>query len=128
LGQRVGTLHRKLLDVHATFGRRHGEEGAVGAVQQVADVVLLLDVGTWIDEHTVHGVTLDVHAEDRLGRLARIRGRLGDLHAARLAAAADLDLSLDDRHTAETLGDRLRFVRRRGDLTEAHRYVVTRTE
>jgi hypothetical protein len=36
------------------------------------------------------------------GRLGVIRG-LGDLHAARLAAAADLDLGLDDRHAAQLL-------------------------
>ena len=124
LGQRVGTLDRELLDLHAALVGRHREEGAVGAVEQVGDVVLLLDVGAGVDEHAVHGVALDVHAEDLLGVGLRVVRRLGDLDAAGLAAAADLDLRLDDGDAADLLGDRLGLVRRRRDLAEAHRHAV----
>src|SRR5699024_11824445 len=39
---------------------------------------------------------LDVHPEDLLGLGLSVLGIVGDLHTARLAAAAGLDLRLDD--------------------------------
>ena len=108
LGQRLGPLDGELLDLHAALVGGHREEGAVGAVEQEGDVVLLLDVRARVDEHPVHRVALDVHAEDLLGVGPGVVRGLGDLHAAGLAAAADLDLRLDDGDAAELLGDRLR--------------------
>ena len=106
-GQGLGALDGELLDLHAALVGRHGQEGAVGAVEQVGDVVLLLDVRARVDEDAVHRVTLDVHAEDLLGVGLGVVGGLGHLDAAGLAAAADLDLRLDDGDAAEPLGDRL---------------------
>jgi hypothetical protein len=57
----------------------------------------------------VDGVALDVHAEDLLRVLVGLVGGLGDLHAAGLAAAADLDLRLDDGDAADLLGGGLCF-------------------
>ena len=46
-----------------------------------------------------------VHAEDLLRGLARGRRALDDLHAAALAAAARVDLRLDDDELVVGLGD-----------------------
>ena len=43
-GLSVRALDGQLLDLHAALGRAHGEEGAVGAVEQEGEVVLLGDV------------------------------------------------------------------------------------
>ena len=112
-GQRVGALDGELLDLHAALGGAHREERAVGAVQQEREVVLLGDVAGLGDQHAVHDVALDVEAEDRLGLLARLVGGLGQLHAAGLAAAAGLDLRLDDDGGAELGGRGRRVVARR---------------
>ena len=48
----------------------------------------------------------------------------GQLHAAGLAAAAGLDLRLDDRAAAESLGHLARRLRRVDDFTGQHRYAV----
>ena len=124
LGERLGTLGGELLDLHPALVGGHGEEGAVGAVEQVGDVVLLLDVRARVDEHAVHRVALDVHAQDLLGVRAGVLGGLGDLDPAGLAAAADLHLRLDHGYAAEPRGDRSGLVGGRGDLAEADRDAV----
>src|SRR5690606_4838171 len=101
LEDRVGPLGGELLDLDAALGGAHGEERAVRAVEQEGEVVLLGDVAGLGDQHAVHGMALDVHAEDRLGLLARLLGCPRQLHAARLAAAAGLDLSLHHDRPAE---------------------------
>ena len=123
-GQRVRALDRELLDLHAALVGRHRQEGAVGPVEQVGDVVLLLDVRARVDQHAVHGVALDVHAEDLPGQLTGLGRGLGDLDAAGLAAAADLDLGLDDGDAADLLGGRLGLVGRRRDLAQRDRHAV----
>src|SRR5690625_102551 len=92
----VGVGFCDLLDVHAALGGADGKEGAVGAVQQEGEVVLLRDVGSLFDQHAVDRVSLDVHAEDLLGLGLGVVSTVGDLHTACLAAAAGLDLRLDD--------------------------------
>ena len=52
-------------------------------------------------------MALDVQAKDVLGPRTRFGGVLRQLHAAGLAAASDLDLSLDDGHAAALLADGL---------------------
>src|SRR6202000_2853208 len=84
LGERVRTFDGELLDLHAALVGGHGQEGAVRAVQQVGDVVLLLDVRARVNQDPVDGVALDVHPEDRLGVGLGIVGGLGDLHTAGL--------------------------------------------
>ena len=111
LGEGLGALLGQLLDLHAALDRAHGQVGAVGAVQQHGEVVLLGDVGALGDHDPVHGVALDVHPQDGLGVLVGLVGRLGDLHAAGLAAAADLHLRLDDGDAADLLRGRLGLVR-----------------
>ncbi len=106
LRERLGALHRELLDLHAALTGGHGEEGAVRAVEQEGEVVLLRDVAGLGDEHPVGDVALDVQAEDRLGLGAGVGGVVGELDAAGLAAAAGLHLGLDDDLGAEALGCR----------------------
>ena len=75
------------------------------------------------DQDTVDREALDLHAEDRAGVLERLVGRLGELDAAGLAAAAGLDLGLDD-DDAELLSSGLRLVGSVGDDAQGDWYVV----
>ena len=59
-----------------------------------------------------------------LGVLLGLVGGLRDLDAAGLAAAADLDLRLDDDDPADALGRGPRLLRRRGDLAGEHGHAV----
>src|SRR5699024_4546316 len=95
-GEGLGALDGELLDLHAALDGAHGQVVAVRTVQQQREVVLLGDVRAGGDHDAVHGVALDVHAEDLGGLLLRLLGGLGDLHAAGLAAATGLHLGLDD--------------------------------
>ncbi len=67
LGDRVGVLVRDDLDLDAALGAGDAEVLPGGAVDEVGEVVLLGDVGGRRDQHPVHGVALDVHAEDVAG-------------------------------------------------------------
>ncbi len=101
--QGLGPLDGELLDLHAALRAGHGEVGPVGAVQQEGDVVLLGDVRSLRDHDPVHGVALDVHAEDGVGVRLGLVGGVRQLDPAGLAAAADLDLGLDDDGAADPL-------------------------
>ena len=76
------------------------------------------------DHDALDDVALDVEAEDRLRRLVRLIGGLGDLDAAGLAAAAGLDLRLDDDDAADLLGCGPRLLRRVRDDAGEHRHLV----
>ena len=123
-GERLGALDRELLDLHAALDAAQRQVRAVRAIQQHREVVLLVDAGALGDHDALDDVALDVEAEDRLRRLVRLVGGLGDLHAARLAAAAGLDLRLDDDHAADLLGCGPRLFRRVGDEAGEHRHLV----
>ena len=70
---------------------RHIEAGA-----QPLEAAHFLAFGTGL-------VRLELHAEDFAGQLFHLVNRLGDLHAAALAAAAGVDLRLDHPHGAAQL-------------------------
>ena len=123
-GQRLGPLDRELLDLHAALDRGHGQEGAVGPVEQVGEVVLLGDVAGLGHHHLVDDVPLDVQPEDVLGARLGVVGVVGELDAAGLAAAADLDLRLDDDGRGDLARDRLRLLGRLGDATGEHGHAV----
>ena len=72
-GQRLGLLDGELLDLHAALDRAHGQVGAVGAVEQEGEVVLLGDVAGLGDQELLDDVALDVQAEDVLGVRRRPR-------------------------------------------------------
>ena len=107
LGEPLGLGGGDLFDLHAALDRAHRQVGAVGAVEQEGDVVLLGDVAGLGDQQLLHDVALDVQAEDvlRVGEGVVGGGRV--LHAAGLAAATDLDLGLDHDGLTDFLGDGL---------------------
>ncbi len=123
-GERLGALDRELFDLHAALDAAERQVRAVRAVQQHREVVLLVDAGTRGDHDALDDVTLDVEAEDRLRGFVRLVGVLGDLDAAGLAAAAGLDLRLDDDDAAELLGRRPHLLRRVRDDAGEHRHLV----
>src|SRR5690606_13257679 len=73
------------------------------AVEQEGEVELLGDLGALGDHQGLHDVALDVEAEDLLGTCRGLLGTVRELDAAGLAAAARLDLSLDDDGPAAQL-------------------------
>jgi hypothetical protein len=89
-----------LLHVHAAHARQHHHRLLGRAVEHDRGVVLLVDLRRLLHVQLVHGVAADVHAEDRRGVLLRLVAIVRQLDAAGLAAAADLDLRLDDHREA----------------------------
>src|SRR5271167_1169182 len=108
LGQPLGLGRRDLFDLYAALHRAHGEVGAVGAVEQEGDVVLLGDIAGLGDQQLLHDVALDVQAEDVLRVFVSVLGGGGVFDATGLAAAADLDLRFDHYRGADLGGDFLR--------------------
>ena len=111
--ERLGPVRRDLLDVDAALGREHVERLLRAAVERDREVVLLRDLGRLLDPEPADDVAADVEPEDvaRL-RLGVVR-LVGELDAARLAAAAGQHLRLDDDLAAELLGGRARLLGRR---------------
>jgi hypothetical protein len=107
LGKGLRALDRERLDVHAAFLAAHREVGAVGAVEQDREVVLLGDLCALGDHDRLDRVALDVHPEDLLRPRRLLVGALDDLDATGLAATTGLDLSLDDDHAAALGSDSL---------------------
>ena len=75
-----------------------------GAVHDNPDIIFLLDVAAFLDQQPLHflafraGLMRDEHfAEQLFGILANFIRALRDFHAARLAAAARMNLGFDDR-------------------------------
>ena len=127
-GHGVGAVVRDLFDLHAALYRADGQERPVGPVEQERQVVLGGDVDGLGDEHRVHGVALDVHAEDLAGLGVGLVRAVRQLHAAGLAPAAGLHLRLHhDKRVAgrgELRGDVSRFGGRVRDLPRLHRDAV----
>src|SRR5207245_11562447 len=80
-------------------------------------VGLLGDLRGVLHVYATDGEALDAHAEDRLRRGLRFRRGLRDLHAAGLAAPADLHLRLHDDGKSERGRGGLRFGGCRRDAT-----------
>src|ERR1039457_5864968 len=127
-GHRLRATVRDLFDLHAALDRADRQEGAVGPVQQERQVVLGRDVDRLGDQHRVHGVALDVHAENLAGLGVGLVRALGQLHAAGLAAPAGLHLRLHHDQGVplggELRGDLARFFGRVGDLAGLYRDAV----
>jgi hypothetical protein len=107
----VRVLGRDLLDFHAAELRRHHDREAFGAVEHHAEVELAVDRQRLFDEYGANQLALgpgllghQCHSEDLIGQLDRFVGVVGELDAAALAAAAGVDLGLDDDLAAELLG------------------------
>ena len=69
-------------------------------------------------------VTLDVEAENVGGVGAALLGVFGQLHAAGLAAASGVDLSLHHHRVADAIGDGDGVVDVAGGLAGRNRYAV----
>ena len=116
----LGRVRRDFLDVHAAFGRGHHGDLLRAAVHHDADIKLLLDVGTFLDEQAPHLlplgtglVGLQLHAQDLARPVADLLDRPGELDAATLAAPAGMDLGLHHPHLAAELFCRFdRFIDR----------------
>ena len=104
--ERVGVVLGDLLDLDAALRREHEERLLRATVERDREVVLLRDVGGLLDPDLLDDVAADVEPDDVARLLLRVRGILGELDAAGLAAAARQHLSLDDDRAAELLGSR----------------------
>ncbi len=69
------------------------------------------DVGGLLDPELAHDVAVDVQAENRLGVLRSLVGRVGELDATGFPTAAGQHLGLDDDLSADLLGRGARLVR-----------------
>ena len=93
------------------------------------EIELARDLETFLDEHALDDAAFgtglirdEPHAEHLRRGVARLGGALHDLDAAALAAAAGMNLRLDDDDAAaEPLGNRARFVGGERDLAAGHR-------
>ena len=100
------------LDVHATFARGHQHDALRNAIGDHRYVQLFLDVRAFFDQQAAHflafraGLVRDqLHAHDLVRVILHLLERFRDLHAAALAAAARMNLRLDDPdRTTELLG------------------------
>src|SRR5262249_55420569 len=77
------------------------------------EVVLALDVRRLLDPERADDMAVDVEAEDVARFRFGICGIVGELHAARLAAASGQHLRLDDHRAAQLLGRLARLLGRR---------------
>jgi hypothetical protein len=109
--ERVRRGRSHLLDVHAPLGREHEEGRLHTAVERDREVVLLRDVGGLLDPELLDDVAADVEAENVAGTRLGLLGRVSQLDAAGLAAAAGEHLRLDDHGAAELLGCSARLLR-----------------
>ena len=89
-GRRAG----ELLDIHPALGRHHRQVVAARAVKQHRRVELLRDRQQLLHEDPRHREAFEVGAEHPVRGRGRGVRRVAELHAAALAAAADLHLDL----------------------------------
>ena len=120
----LGGLGGHFLDVDAARGTHHQHGALRRAVDDDADVALRCDISRGRHEHLVYREPLDRHAKDGAGMRLRFGRGFRQLDAARFAAAAGVNLGLDDDFAAEPLRDRFRFGGRRRDLAWRHRNAV----
>ena len=108
---RVGRRLGDLLDLHAALRRGHDHDALALPVEHQADVELALDRHRLLDVEPVHHASLGAGlvrhqplAQQRLRRLAYLILGAADLHAARLAPRAGMDLRLHRPAIAADLG------------------------
>ena len=127
-------LLRHFLDVHAAFGGNDEGDARGGAVNQNGKVEFAVDGGTFLDIEAVHflavGTRLVRHErrpEKPLCFLLDVFNRLHDLDATRLAAAARMDLRLDDPdRPAEFVRFRNRLFRCERRMSARYRHAILR--
>ncbi len=110
----LGRARGDLFYVHASLGGGHHAHLLRHTVDDDAEIELLADVGTLLDQEPPHFLSLasglmgdELHAENfRREQLDFVR-RPGELDAAALAAAARMDLGLDHPHLSAQLSCRV---------------------
>ena len=119
-------LFRDFFDVHAAFARSHHDDFLRDAIDHKADIQFLLDVSAFFDQQAVHLLAFraslvrdELHAEDLVRVFTNLFQRLCDLHAATLATATRVDLSLHDPYRAAELFSGLDRVIHREDRLAA---------
>ncbi len=125
-----------LLDVHAAGSARHHHRLAGGAIEHEAQIQLARHLQTFLDEDTRHdapfraGLMRDErHAEHLAGDALGLVGRSRELHAAALAAAAGVNLRLDDDElAAEAACDLARLGAVERNFTARHGDAVARKD
>ena len=102
LQNRVWILGGDLLNVHAARGGCHEDGLAFGAIDENAKVQFFVDRQRFFDQQAAHDAALGAglvryqfHSEHLAREFAGFVHRLGDLHAAALAAASSMNLRLD---------------------------------
>ena len=113
----LGMLFGDLLDLDAALFADHQDDALRGAVEDEAEIQLAIDGEAFLDQQArdLLAVGTGLIGDERLAeQLARDRlgfgAGLGELDAAGLAAAAGMNLRLDDRdRSAEPLGDVVNF-------------------
>ena len=111
----VGMGLGDLLDIDAAHVAEQHQRPLRGPVPDDARVVLLLDLGLGVDEHSARHVAVDLELEDRLGVLRRLLGRVGELDPAGLHPPAAEDLGLDHHRAADLLRGRAGLLRGRAE-------------
>ena len=107
-----------------------------GAVDDDAQVELAVDLRAFLDEHAAHLLALGAglvrderHPDHLLGELLGLVGRLRQLDAAALAAAAGMNLRLDDDDVAaEAAGDLAGFGGRERHFAARHGHAEPRED
>ena len=130
----LGRLRGDFLDVHAAGGARHHHRLAGGAIEQQAQIQLALHLQSLFDQHASDdaafrtGLVRDQRHADHLARnRLGFVGRFRELDAAAFAAAAGMNLRLDDDdRAAETARDRAGFGRVERDFAARHGHAVLR--
>jgi len=116
----IGVGLGNLFDVDAALRGEHEERLLLTAIERDREVVLTLDLGGLLDPDAPYDVPADVHPEDVARPSLGVIGRVGELDASGLAAAAGQDLRLDDNLAAELLGGRPGLLRSRGQPPLGH--------
>ncbi len=132
----VGRLLGDLFDVHAAFGAGHHHGLAGGAIEHEADIQLARHLQAFFDQQAPHdaafgaGLVRDERHAEHVARDARgFVGRLGELDAPALPAAARMNLRLDDDHAgAEARGNRRDIGGIGGLFASRHGNAVTRQD
>ena len=125
-------LFGDLLDLDAALFADHQDDALRGAIEDQAEIQLAIDGEAFLDQQARDllagraGLIRDQRLAEQLARNRLGFGaRLGELDAAGLAAAAGMNLRLDDGdRAAEPLGDVVNFFRGERHFPARNRHAV----